>query len=292
MPYDPNDAPKPAPRRFKNVLRYTVNEIVTVKEAHEKFGRYREIPESMDPEEPYWVLQAEAVDAKFEDGGKLQVDSSTALFSHLPDGSVKQKDANQRPSKIVKAFRGLGVNVFPGAVVEKFAEWQTKNGIVPDQQLTPNAAYDASRVVGNVFLVEMEEQKFNDRTFRYPLPIQELGVSHVHTGQVRLIPRRETANEDGTVGPAAAQFTDITQDEEMRGKVLAAVDGRGATADSADDLYSALREAGIGNGVTINGESILAVVIGGELPAKLQEAGLATLVEEKIVVGVNGAKAE
>ena len=292
MGYDPNDAPKPAPRRFKNVLRYIVNEVVTVKEAHEKFGKYREIPEGMDPEEQYWVLQAEAVDAKFEDGGKLQVDSSTALFSHLPDGSVKQKDANQRPTKIVKAFRGLGVNVFPGAAAEKFADWEKKNGIPSDQAIVPNEAYDASRVVGNVFLAEMEEQKFNDRTFRYPLVIQELGASHVHTGPVRLIPRRETANEDGTTGPSPAQFTDILKDEETQAKVLAAVDGRGATAESADDLYSALREAGIGNGVTIDGESILAVVIGGELPAKLQAAGLATLVDERIVVGVNGAKAE
>src|SRR3990167_2886647 len=292
MPYDPNDAPKPAPRRFKNVLRYTVNEIVTVKEAHEKFGRYREIPESMDPEEPYWVLQAEAVDAKFEDGGKLQVDSSTALFSHLPDGSVKMKDSNQRPSRIVKAFRGLGVNVFPGASAEKFAEWQQKNGIALDQQIVPNEAYDATRVVGNVFLAEMEEQKFNDRTYRYPLVIQEMGTSYAHTGQVRLIPRRETANEDGTAGPSPAQFTDILKDTEIQAKVLAAVAGRGSTADSADDLYSALRGAGIGNGVTIDGESILAVVIGGELPAKLEKAGLATLVEDRIVVGVNGAKAE
>ena len=291
MGYDPNDAPKPAPRRFKNVLRYTVNEVVTVQEAHDKFGRYREIPESMDPEEPYWVLQAEAVDAKFEDGGKLQVDSSTALFSHLPDGSVKMKDSNQRPSRIVKAFRGLGVNVFPGAPAEKFAEWQKKNGIPVEQGIVPNEAYDAARVVGNVFLVEMEEQKFNDRTYRYPLPIQEMGTSYVHTGQVRLIPRRETANEDGTVGPSAAQFTDILKDTEAQAKVLAAVSGRGSTTDSADDLYSALREAGIGNGVTIDGESILAVVIGGELPAKLEKAGLATLVEDRIVVGVNGAKA-
>ena len=292
MGYDPNDAPKPAPRRFKNVLRYTVNEVVTVQEAHYKYKKYREIPESMDVDEPYWVLQAEAVDAKFEDGGKLQVDSSTALFSHLPDGSVKMKDSNQRPSRIVKAFRGLGVNVFPGAATEKFAAWQQKNGIPADQQITPNEAYDASRVVGNVFLAEMEEQKFNDRTYRYPLPIQELGATHVHTGQVRLIPRRETANEDGTAGPSPAQFTDILKDSEVQAKVLAAVSGRGATADSADDLYSALREAGIGNGVTIDGESILAVVIGGELPAKLEKAGLATLVEDRIVVGVNGAKAE
>jgi len=292
MGYDPNSAPKPAPRRFKNVLRYTVNEVVTVQEAHDKYGRYREIPESMDPDEPYWVLQAEAVDAKFEDGGKLQVDSSTALFSHLPDGSVKMKDSNQRPSRIVKAFRGLGVNVFPGAPAEKFAAWQNKNGIAPDQQIVPNEAYDASRVVGNVFLAEMEEQKFNDRTYRYPLPIQELGATHVHTGQVRLIPRRETANEDGTSGPSPAQFTDILKDTEMQAKVLAAVDGRGSTVDSADDLYSALREAGIGNGVTIDGESILATVIGGELPGKLEKAGLATLVDERIVVGTNGVKAE
>ena len=291
MGYDPNDAPKPAPRRFKNVLRYTTNEVVTVQEAHDKYGRYREIPESMDPEEPYWVLQAEAVDAKFEDGGKLQVDSSTALFSHLPDGSVKMKDSNQRPSRIAKAFRGLGVNVFPGAPAEKFAEWQKKNGIPVEQGIVPNEAYDVVRVVGNVFLAEMEEQKFNDRTYRYPLPIQELGATHVHTGQVRLIPRRETANEDGTAGPSPAQFTDILKDTEIQAKVLAAVSGRGSTADSADDLYSALREAGIGNGVTIDGESILAVVIGGELPAKLEKAGLATLVEDRIVVGVNGAKA-
>src|SRR3989304_2422047 len=248
MPYDPNDAPKPEPRRFKNVLRYTVDEGVTVQKAHDKFGRSREIPESMDPEEPYWVLQAEAVDAKFEDGGKLQVDSSTALFSHLPDGSVKMKDSNQRPSRIVKGFRGLGVNVFPA---------------------------------------EMEEQKFNDRTYRYPLPIQELGATHVHTGQVRLIPRRETANEDGTSGPSPAQFTDLLKDTEMQAKVLAAVDGRGSAVDSADDLYSALREAGIGNGVTIDGESILATVIGGELPGRLEKAGLATVVDERIVVGTN-----
>ena len=232
------------------------------------------------------------MDAKFEDGGKLQVDSSTALFSHLPDGSVKMKDSNQRPSRIVKAFRGLGVNVFPGAPAEKFAAWQNKNGIAPDQQIVPNEAYDASRVVGNVFLAEMEEQKFNDRTYRYPLPIQELGATHVHTGQVRLIPRRETANEDGTSGPSPAQFTDILKDTEMQAKVLAAVDGRGSTVDSADDLYSALREAGIGNGVTIDGESILATVIGGELPGKLEKAGLATLVDERIVVGTNGVKAE
>ena len=51
-------------------------------------------------------------------------------------------------------------------------------------------------------------------------------------------------------------------------------------------------EAGSGEGVTIDGESILATVIGGELPGKLEKAGLATLVDERIVVGTNGVKAE
>jgi hypothetical protein len=224
------------------------------------------------------LLGGEALDARLSDGGVVSSTANTLLFSHTPDGRTVQKANDQRPFKLTTAFRGLGIDVFPGAQAEKFATWSAANKIPVAQQIGPNPVYDASKVIGRAFLVEMQEQKGNDRIYRYPLPIVAFAPDYIFTGDVRTINRQPTVTEDGTMAPTM-QTVDVAKDEATKVMVLTAIDGQ---PDDSDTLYNALRAAGVDNRVLFAGESILAIAINGELTAKLHDAGLVAVENDRL----------
>ncbi|KKL96738.1 hypothetical protein LCGC14_1841510, partial [marine sediment metagenome] len=95
MPYDPKQAGDPIPRKFKNVVRCTANEIITMLEAV-ALGRYRSLPDGIGEGEPYWDLCFETLDAKRTDGTPLSRATGGRLFTK----EGKQQDNTQRPYRL------------------------------------------------------------------------------------------------------------------------------------------------------------------------------------------------
>lgn len=273
MPYDPTAAPDPTQREFKNFLRCVVNEIITVAEAHER-SRFRDMPEGADTTAPYWDLMFEALDARLmPDNILLPVSAGTKLY----DKDGKRLDNNQRPFRFATAYNGLGVSVFPGDPEGKFDAWVAANAADKDP-IGVNANYDASTVVGRIFLCIMRKAE-DLGTVGKPLPIPLVAQPEdfTFTKEVRNIQRKESeAGADGTVQPAQVATVDINTDEAAKSRVVQALDGAAADA----DLFDVLRAAGIPNNLMVDGQSALAVAANGEIVTALD--GAVEIVDGKI----------
>lgn len=287
MPYNPNEAPDREPLKFKNYVRGSVNEIITIQEAVER-GRYREVPEGVDPNEPYLDLQYLALDAEYEDdGGQYFVKSGGRLFTRKRDDSGKYRmaDKTQRPAQIAAAFRGLGIDQFPGDPKGKFDAWCAANLEQTDpcfSGIGVNADYDASKIIGNCFIVEKPPRnRENDKdpaNFAAPLPTAVLGPDYAYTGEIRKV-RRFTGevNEDGAAAPAAASVIKLEDNDDVRATVL------GAIADQpVAGLEGVVAKAGINPSITFGGESVLGLAISGKLVPALAAAGYVTVDDDVV----------
>ena len=277
MSYDPTQAGDPIPRKFKNVLRCIADEIITMAEAVSR-GRYRQLPEGVGENEPYWDLAFETLDAKRTDGTALTVVTAGRLFTK----EGKMQDNTQRPYRLAVAFAGMGVSIFPGDPEGKF---NTFCASISVDAIGTNPTYDASKVLGRVFLVEMETMEIGRDM---PLPIAAEPEGYIYTGKVREVKPREDSgvNPDGSAAPASNNLVDIVKPggEEALKQVLGILAGQAEDA----DLFDLLRTGGLDNRTLIDGESVLGVAVNdGALSAKLQEAGHVTIEDGKIAVSTS-----
>ena len=283
MPYNPNDAPERAPLTFKNHVRCVVDEVITVAEAVTR-GRMRQLPEGLDPEQPYWDIQYIALDAKQADGGAVNVSSGCRLFSRRQDGTYHMADKNQRPAKISRAFAGLGITAFPGDPGGRFDSWCAAHGV---DTIGENPSFDTTKIVNNHFIVEKPPRnRENDRdpvNFAAPLPTAVLGPDYIFTGDVRILPPASQVNEEGQQAPSQANFRDIMKDELAQASVLKAIEGKPIQA-----LDEALMAAGISHNIQIEGESVMASAVSGRLAGQLEGVGLVTIRDG--VITLNGAE--
>ena len=272
MSYDPTQAGDPIPRKFKNVLRCIADEIITMAEAVTR-GRYRQLPEGVGENEPYWDLAFETLDAKRTDGTALTVVTAGRLFTK----EGKMQDNTQRPYRLSVAFAGLGVSVFPGDPEGKFDAFCAGIGM---DAIGTNPNFDASKVVGRVFLVEMEPMEIGRDM---PLPITAEPEGYIYTGKVREVrPREDSAGSDGAAAPSSNNLVDVTKvgGEKALKMVLGLLNGQAADA----DLFDVLRSGGVDNRILFDGESLLGVAVNdGVLTTKLAEAGYIAILEGKIV---------
>ncbi len=277
MAYDPIQAGDPIPRKFKNVLRCIANEIITMTEAVSR-GRYRALPDGVGADEPYWDLCFETLDAKLPDGSPLSVATAGRLYTK----EGKMQDNTQRPYRLSVAFAGLGISLFPGDPEGKF------DGFCESIKVEPfgtNPNFDASKIIGRVFVCEMEPMEIGRDM---PLPITAEQEGYLYTGKVREVVRRDSSgvNPDGTAAPVSNTLVDIVKPggEEALKQVLTILDGMAADA----DLFDLLRTGGLDNRTLIDGESVLGVAVNdGALAAKLQEAGYITIADGKIAVSTS-----
>jgi len=275
MPYDPTKAGDPIPRKFKNVLRCVADEIITMSEAVTR-GRYRELPDGVGENEPYWDLCFETLDAKRPDGTPLSIPTCGRLFTK----EGKRQDNTQRPYRVSIAFAGLGISIFPGDPEGKFDAFCAS---INEEPIGANPSYDASKVVGRVFLCEREPMEIGRDM---PLPITAEAEGYIYTGKVREVtPKADQGgvNPDGTAAPASNVLVDVVKPggEEALKQLLATLDGQPADA----DLFELLRTSGMDNRTLIDGESVLGVAVNdGALPTKLEEHGHLTIVEGKIAI--------
>ena len=270
MPYNPNAAPKPEPRTFKNIGKCVANRIISLATAVAD-GVMRELPDGEDAGAPYWDLRYEALDAVLDTGGAYTIRSGCKLFTK--EGKIQ--DNTQRPFQIGKAFAGLGIDVFPGDPNGEFDGWCMSKGHEAIG-VNPNAA----NIIGNAFSLEKPGfDKSNDKDrnrFAAPLPTAELGNAFVFTGEQNVIPTQQGsgANEAGEQAPAPANFVDILTTESALTSVIAAISGK-PVANLDDALFS----AGIRHQFQINGESVMGAAAAGTLAATLEQAGKITVVD-------------
>lgn len=242
-PYDPLNAPAPAPPVYKNVARCTVNRLCRAVEM------YRDgLPERMNPDELVWDIQYHTLDAKFADGNPLTILSGTKLY----DVHGKMLDNSQRPAMISRAFAAHGIRVFPG-----------------DPQ------YDEKQVVGNVFrLTTAEPPGGIGRPVQ--LPEDVLGPNYVYTGPVRIVtPKSERgggqADAPARVFTPAPIATDLNTDEVSRQRLQKALDG----VDMADEaaVAGAIRSVGLTN-ATVNGVGLIGHLVNETLVDALASIGV------------------
>ena len=274
MGYDPNAAPDPTPREFKNVLKCVTNELITVAEAHER-KRFRDMPEGADVTAPYWDLMYEALDARLmPDNILLPISGGTKLF----DKDGKRLDNTQRPFRFSSAFNAFGISVFPGDPDGKFDAWCGSNG---QDAIGTNPSYDASKVVGRIFLCIMKKAEDLGTVGKpLPIPLTAEPETFTFTGTVRNIQRKTDGETgaDGTVQPAQVTTVDIRTDEAAREQVVQALIGASADA----DLFDVLRAAGVPNSFMVDGQSALAVAANGGLVEALD--GAVTIVDGKLAI--------
>ena len=274
MSYDPTQAGDPVPKKFKNVLRCVTNDIITVAEAVAR-GRWKDTPEGVGDNEPYWDLCFEALDSKWADGSTVLRPTAGLLYNK--DG--KRKDNTQRPYRLAVAFAGLQISLFPGDPEGKFDAFCASINAEP---IGANPSYDASKVVGRVFLVEMEKMEMGRDM---PLPITAEAEGYVFTGKVFTFAARSDGgvNSDGAAAPATNDLVDIAKPDgaETLKQVLGLLDGQPADA----DLFDVIKAGGIDNRTMFDGESLLGVAVNdGALTTKLEELGHISIEDGKIAV--------
>ena len=280
MGYDPTQAGDPIPRKFKNVLRCIADEIITMAEAVTR-GRYRQLPEGVGENEPYWDLAFETLDAKRTDGTALTVVTAGRLFNKQGE----RQDNTQRPYRLSVAFAGMSISVFPGDPEGKFDAWCAANCAKEDDRrdgIGTNPGFDASKVVGRVFLVEMEPMEIGRDM---PLPITAEPEGYIYTGKVREVrPREDSAGSDGAAAPASNNLVDILApgNEEALKMVLNTINGQQA---EGDGLFDLLR--GVASSLIIDGESVTGAALNDVLATKLQEAGHVSIKDGKIAVSTS-----
>ena len=272
MSYNPMEAGDPIPTKFKNVVKCVANEIITVAEAVAR-GRWQATPEGVAENEPYWDLCFETLDARRTDGTPLTLATAGLLYNK--DG--RKKDNTQRPYRLSAAFAGLQISLFPGDPEGKFDGFCAS---INQEPIGVNTDYDASKIVGRVFLVEMEKMEIGRDM---PLPITAEPEGYIYTGKVREVaPKADSGiNSDGAAAPASNVLVDIVKPggEEALKQVLTLLDGQAADA----DLFDILRAGGIDNTTLCDGESLLGVAVNdGALAKKLEEGGHITIYDGKI----------
>ncbi len=282
MGYDPTQAGDPIPRKFKNVLRCVNDDIITVAEAVSR-KRWKDTPEGVGENEPYWDLAFEALDSKWSNGDTVIRPTAGLLYNK--DG--KRKDNTQRPYRLSVAFAGLPdkIHIFPGDPEGKFNTWCAANCALEEDRrdgIGINPSFDASKVVGRVFIVEMEPMEMGRDM---PLPLTAEPEGYVYTGKVHTFAARGEGGGDAAA-PASNNLVDITKvgGEEALQQVLGLLDGQPGDA----DLFEVLRTGGIDNRTLFDGESLLGVAINdGVLTAKLAEAGYLEIKDGKIAVSTS-----
>jgi hypothetical protein len=268
MPYNPNAAPKPEPRSFKNIGKCIANRIISIQTAVDE-GVMREVPEGEDAGAPYWDLRYEALDAVLDTGAAYTIRSGCKLFTK----AGKIQDNTQRPFQIGKAFAGLSIDVFPGDPTGEFDAWCASHG-----QDTIGENANAANIVGNSFSLEkpgVDRDDPKDRArFAAPLPTAELGAAFVFTGEQNVIPTQAGSggNSDGEKAPPSSNFVDVLSNDEALAGVIAAISGKSVT-----ELDDALMGAGISHQFQINGESVMGAAAAGTLAATLESAGKITV---------------
>lgn len=280
MAYDPTQAGDPIPRKFKNVLKCIADEIITMAEAVSR-GRYRDLPDGVGADEPYWDLCFETLDAKRVDGTPLSI----ATAGRLVTKEGRDQDNTQRPYRLSVAFAGLGIGLFPGDPEGKFDAWCMEHRS-NKEPFGVNPNFDASKVVGRVFLCEMEPMEIGRDM---PLPITVEAEGYLYTGKVREVkPRDDQAgvNPDGTATPASNSLVDIIKPggEDALKQVLDILDGQAEDT----DLFDLLRTAGIDNRTLFDGESLLGIAVNdGALPAKLEDLGHISIADGRIAATIS-----
>ena len=278
MGYDPTAAGDPIARKFKNVTRCVVNEVITVAEAVAR-GRWRSLPEGVPENGPYWDLCFETLDAKRTDGTPLSIPTAGRLFTK----EGKRQDNTQRPYRLSTAFAGLGISLFPGDPEGKQDAFCAS---INEEPIGANTSYDASKVVGRVFLCEMEPMEFGRDM---PLPITAEPEGYLYTGKVReVVPKTDGVNADGAAAPASNTLVDILADggEEGLKQVLDLINGQPA---EGDGLFDLLQASGLASSLIISGESVIGAALtetegSSTLAKKLEEAGHITIADGKIGV--------
>ena len=268
-------AKDPIPRKFKNVVRCIADEIVTMGEAVTR-GRYRSLPDGVGENEPYWDLCFETLDAKRTDGTALTVPTAGRLFTK----EGKMQDNTQRPYRLSVAFAGIGVSIFPGDPEGKFDGFCASINVDP---IGTNPSFDASKVVGRVFVVEMEKMEIGRDM---PLPLTGEAEGYLYTGKVREVQARTSDDGQAGAAPASNNLVDITtpEGEDALKHVLSLLNGQPADA----DLFDLLRAGGVDNRTLFAGESLLGIAVNdGALTTKLSEAGHVTIEDGRIAVSTS-----
>ena len=274
MPYDPTKAGDPVPRKFKNVLKCIANEIITMAEAVTR-GRYRALPDGVGENEPYWDLCFETLDARREDGSPLSIPTCGKLYTK----EGKRQDNTQRPYRVSMAFAGLGISIFPGDPQGHHNAFCLGIGEDP---IGDNPSYDASKVVGRVFVCEMEKMEYGRDM---PLPLTAEPEGYLYTGKVREVRPREGSDtqEDGTAQPTANNNVDITKPEgaEARKQMLDILDGTSVD----EELFDLLKAKGMDNQAQFEGQSAIGAALDGPgFIVKLTEHGYITVTDGRIAV--------
>jgi hypothetical protein len=276
MGYDPTQAGDPIPRKFKNVMRCTANEIITMAEAVSRGRYFQGLPEGVGENEPYWDFYFEALDAKWlRDGSVLSWPAAGRLYTK----EGKRQDNTQRPYRVSMAFAGLGISVFPGDPEGKHDAFCASIG---EETIGVNSNYDASKVVGRVFICELEPMEVGRDM---PLPITAEAEGYLYTGKVRELGSSTGGdiNADGAAAPASNEHVDILTPEgaETLAQVLKIIDGQPTDA----DMFDLIKGGGVDSRVMIDGESVIGAAVNGDaLPKRLEELGHLTIVDGRIAV--------
>ena len=274
MSYDPTQAGDPIPTKFKNVVKCIANEIITMAEAVSR-GRYRSLPDGIAEGEAYWDLCFETLDAKRTDGTPLSLATAGRLFTK----EGKMHDNTQRPYRLSVAFAGLGISLFPGDPEGKLDGFCAS---INQEPFGVNSNYDASKVVGRVFLVEMEKMEIGRDM---PMPITAEPEGYLYTGKVREVaPRTDSGvNADGAAAPATNNHVDILTPDgaDTLKQVLGLIDGQPVDA----DMFDLIKGGGVDSRAMIDGESVLGAAVNGDsLPKRLEKLGHITITDGKIGV--------
>lgn len=264
--FNPANAVERERENFTNIARCTVNKVVTSREAftNQKTGTFTET-QGTSADDPVWVLEYEALDAQFPDGNKMKIFNTMKLLestdafakrqSKNPSATRQFVDSGQRAPLVAKAFAGHGISVYP---------------------LDP--AYDESKVIGNVFVLEMIEQKNRDgeRLGRpYPVPQTVLGPAFIYTGKVRTITPKGSASvssNGATAGAPAPVARDIATDETLRSAIAAALVG--VEPSDSDAISAAIKTVTPLAGLQIAGKAVGGLIVSDAIGAELSAAGI------------------
>lgn len=279
MPYDPTQAGDPIPRKFKNVMRCTANEVITMAEAGIRGRYFQGLPEGVSENEPYWDFFFEALDAKWlRDGTPLSWKAAGRLFTK----EGKRQDNTAKPARVSMGFAGLPerISVFPGDPEGKFDGFCAS---VNDAPMGANPNYDPSKILGRVFLCEIEKVDFGTDM---PLPITAYPEDYLFTDKVRELGPSTGVREPDAAAPVTNTLVDIVKPggEEALTRVLSLLDGQ--PADS--DLFDLLRAGGVDNRTLFDGESLLGIAVNdGALTSKLMESGHLIVKDGRIAVSAS-----
>lgn len=270
------DASDPIPRKFKNVMRCTVSEVITMSEAVDRGRYFKGLPDGVLESEPYWDFFFEALDARWlRDGTALSWKAAGRLFTK----EGKKADNTAKPYRVSMAFAGLipPVSVFPGDPEGKFDAFCAS---INREAIGLNPNFIPDAIIARVFLCEIETVDYGTDM---PLPITAYPEGYIFTDKIR-----ELGSSEGGPTTDSAPVTNTLIDvlspggEEGLAKLLGILNGQPTDT----DLFDLLRAGGLDNRTLIGGESVLGVAVNdGVLIEKLQQSGhIKTLDGDRIEV--------